>query len=140
MEDFLPIKGIDHVEFYVGNAKQAAFYYENAFGFSVTGYSGLETGERTRTSYVLEQGKIRLLLSAALSPDHPISRHVHLHGDGVAVIALAVPDVADAYRETTRRGATGAIQPTHAEDAYGVLHYSAIKAYGDTAGTISARP
>ena len=100
MEDFLPIKGIDHVEFYVGNAKQAAHYYRTGFGFALTAYSGLETGNRERASYVMEQGKIRLVLSTALGPDHPIARHVHLHGDDVAIITLAVPDAASAYQET----------------------------------------
>lgn len=131
-EDFLPIKGIDHVEFYVGNAKQAAHFYRTAFGFASAAYSGLETGSRERASYVLEQGKIRFVLSTALSPDHPISRSVHLHGDGVAVVALEVPDAASAYEESTKRGATGAIKPTQEEDDYGVFRYSAIRAYGDT--------
>ena len=132
MDDFLPIKGIDHVEFYVGNAKQAAYFYRSAYGFTTAAYSGLETGNRDWASYVMEQGKIRLVLSTALGPDHPISRQVNLHGDGVAVIALAVPDAASAYLETTQRGATGAIRPTQEEDEYGVLRYSAIKTYGDT--------
>lgn len=132
MEDFLPIERIDHVEFYVGNAKQAAHYYRTAFGFANTAYSGLETGNRQQVSYVMEQGNIRLVLSAALGPDHPIARHVHLHGDGVSTIALGVPDAASAYREATRRGATGAIPPTQEEDEHGVLRYSAIRAYGDT--------
>jgi 4-hydroxyphenylpyruvate dioxygenase len=131
MHDFLPIKGVDHVEFYVGNAKQAAHYYRTAFGFALAAYSGLETGERERASYVMEQGKIRLLLSTALGPDHLIARHVNLHGDGVAVIALAVPDAASAYKESTIRGATGAIAPTQIEDDQGVLRFAAIRAYGD---------
>lgn len=132
MEDFLPINGIDHVEFYVGNAKQAAHYYRTGFGFELSAYSGLETGNRDRASYVMEQGKIRLVLSTALGPDHPIARHVHLHGDGAAVIALAVPDAAAAHRETTHRGATSIIPPTQVEDDSGVFSYSAIKTYGDT--------
>jgi 4-hydroxyphenylpyruvate dioxygenase len=132
MEDFLPIKGIDHVEFYVGNAKQAAQFYRTAFGFTTTGYSGLETTARDRASYVLEQGKIRLVFSTALGPDHPISRHVHLHGDGVAVIALAVPDAGSAFKESTGRGATAAVPPTTLEDEEGVFSFSAIKTYGDT--------
>jgi len=132
MDDFLPIKRMDHVEFYVGNAKQAAYFYRNGFGFTFTAYSGLETGNRERASYVLEQGNIRFVLSTALSPDHPMARHTHLHGDGVAVLALEVPDAASAYRETTKRGATGAIPPTCEEDENGVLSYSAIRAYGDT--------
>ncbi len=132
MEDFLPIKGIDHVEFYVGNAKQAAHYYRTGFGFAIAAYSGLETGNRERASYVMEQGKIRLVLSTALGPDHPIARHVHLHGDGVAIIALAVPDAASSYQETIRRGATGVIPPSQDDDDHGVYRYSAIKVYGDT--------
>jgi 4-hydroxyphenylpyruvate dioxygenase len=132
MEDFLPIKRIDHVEFYVGNAKQAAHFYRTGFGFANTAYSGLETGSRERASYVMEQGMIRLVLSTALGPDHPIARHVYLHGDGVAVIALEVPDAASAYRETTKRGATGAIPPTQEEDEHGLYRYSAIRTYGDT--------
>jgi 4-hydroxyphenylpyruvate dioxygenase len=132
MEDFLPIKGIDHVEFYVGNAKQAAYFYGTGFGFELSAYSGLETGHRQRASYVLEQGKIRLVFSTALGPDLPIARQVYLHGDGVAVIALAVPDAASAYQATTSRGATGAIPPIQEEDEHGVFRYSAIKTYGDT--------
>jgi 4-hydroxyphenylpyruvate dioxygenase len=132
VEDFLPIRSIDHIEFYVGNAKQAALFYRTAFGFDLTAYSGLETGNRERSSYVLEQGKIRLVMSTALGPDHPISRHVYLHGDGVAAIALEVPDVAQAYLETTRRGATGAMKPSQEEDEFGVIRFSAIRAYGDT--------
>jgi len=132
MTDFLPIKGMDHVELYVGNAKQAAHYYRTAFGFTNTAYSGLETGTRDRASYVLEQGKIRLIVSTALGPDHPISRHVHLHGDGVAVIAMEVPDAASAYRESTKRGATGAIPFTEVSDDQGTLRFSAIRCYGDT--------
>jgi 4-hydroxyphenylpyruvate dioxygenase len=132
MDDFLPIKGVDHVEFYVGNGKQAAHYYRTAFGFVNAAYSGLETGARDRASYVMEQGKIRLVLSTALGPDHSISRHTYLHGDGVGVIALEVPDAASAYQESTKRGATGAIPPTQEEDEDGVYRFSAIRAYGDT--------
>ena len=132
MEDFLPIKGIDHVEFYVGNAKQAAHYYRTGYGFNLSAYSGLETGNRERASYVMEQGQIRLVLSTALGPDHPIIRHVQLQGDGVAVIALAVPNAASAYHEATTRGATGAIRPSQDEDDHGVFRYSAVKTYGDT--------
>ncbi len=131
-EDFLPIKSIDHVELYVGNAKQAAHFYRTGFGFTPAAYSGLETGNRHSASYVMEQGKIRLVLTTALHPDSPIARHCHLHGDGVAVIAMEVPDAASAYQETTRRGATGAIPPTRLEDEHGVFSYSAIRAYGDT--------
>src|SRR5919204_2352001 len=92
--DFFPIEDWDHLELYVGNAKQAAYFYERAFGFRRTAYAGPETGVRDRASYVLEQGAIRLVLSAALSPEHPIARQVALHGDGVRDLALAVPDAA----------------------------------------------
>jgi 4-hydroxyphenylpyruvate dioxygenase len=131
-EDFLPIKAIDHVEFYVGNAKQAAHFYRTAFGFTPVAYSGLETGNRQTASYALMQGNIRLVLTAALGPDHPIARHTHLHGDGVGVIALSVPDAAAAHRETTARGATSAMPPQQVEDEFGVYRTSAIRAYGDT--------
>lgn len=131
-EDFLPIKAIDHIEMYAGNAKQAAHFYRTGFGFAHAAYSGLETGNRQTASYVMVQGKIRLVLTTALGPDHPIARHAHLHGDGVAVVALSVPDAESAYRETTVRGATGAIPPTEIADECGVLRYSAVRAYGDT--------
>src|SRR5690349_18517219 len=112
MGDFCPIRRIDHLELYVGNARQAAAFYTNAFGCRTTAYRGLETGCRDTASYLVEQGDIRLLLTTALSPNHPISKQVCEHGDGVAVIALAVPDAAAAFRETTRRGAAPAIDPS----------------------------
>ncbi len=130
--DFLPIKKMDHIELYVGNAKQAAHYYRTAFGFANTAYSGLETKNRDRASYVMEQRNIRMVLSTSLNPDSAMARHAWLHGDGVAVIALEVPDAANAYAETVKRGATGAIPPTSEEDEYGVYRYSAICTYGDT--------
>lgn len=130
--DFLPIKAVDHIELYVGNAKQAAYFYSHGFGFINTAYSGLETGNRDRASYVMEQGKIRLVLSTPLSPDSPMARHIHLHGDGAAIIGLEVDDSASAYYESTKRGATGAIPPTQLQDEQGTLHYSAIHLYGDT--------
>lgn len=130
--DFLPIKKMDHIELYVGNAKQAAHYYRTAFGFANTAYSGLETKNRDRASYVMEQRNIRMVISTSLNPDSAMARHAWLHGDGVAVIALEVPDAASAYAETVKRGATGAIKPTIEEDEYGVYRYSAIRAYGDT--------
>jgi 4-hydroxyphenylpyruvate dioxygenase len=130
--DFLPISGIDHVEIYAGNAKQTAFYYENGFGFTPVAYSGLETGIRDRASYVLEQGAIRLVLTAPLLSGHMIGAHHHRHGDGVAVVALAVPDAAAAHHEATSRGARSAIAPVQEEDEHGILHYSAIHIYGDT--------
>lgn len=132
MSDFFPISRVDHIEFYVGNAKQAAHYYQTAFGFTLTAHSGLTTGNRETASYVLEQGTIRFVLTSALGPDHPIARHVHLHGDGVGVIALEVPNAEVAYKEATKRGATGAIPFTELENKRGVYRFSAVKCYGDT--------
>src|SRR4030081_502576 len=111
-QDFLPINGTDHIEFYVGNAKQASLFYQHCFGFDLVAYSGPETGQRDRASYVLQQNKIRFVLSTALQPDHPIAQHCALHGDGVHAIALWVDDAESAYRETTRRGAKGLQPPT----------------------------
>lgn len=132
MSDFCPIKRFDHLEFYVGNAKQAALFYSKCFGFTNVAYQGLETGSRETASYVLEQGDIHFVLSTGLSPAHPISKSVLQHGDGIAIIALEVPDAISAYQETTKRGAVAAIAPTEEKDECGVLRYSAIHAYGDT--------
>ena len=104
--DFMPIKGYDHVEFYVGNAKQAAHFYDKTFGFKPVAKMGLETGCRDRASYVMQQGKVRFVFTSALGPDHEIARHCALHGDGVKVIALEVPDCDAAVREAKSRGAT----------------------------------
>lgn len=132
MSDSFPINGVDHVEFYVGNAKQAAHYYQTAFGFRLADYSGLETGNRETASYVLEQGKVRFVLTSALGPDSPIARHCLLHGDGVKVIGMAVPDAKKAFEMATHNGATKAISFTEQKDENGVLRFSAIKCYGDT--------
>ena len=132
MPDFCPIRRIDHLEFFVGNARQAAAFYASRFGYAAIAYRGLETGSRDRVSYVMAQGEIRFVLTSALSPDHPIAQHVHTHGDGVGVIALEVPDAAHAFHEATRRGAGAAIRPHDDHDADGVLRYAAIQAYGDT--------
>ncbi|PYT18088.1 MAG: 4-hydroxyphenylpyruvate dioxygenase [Acidobacteria bacterium] len=137
--DFLPLNGTDHVEFYVGNARQAAHYYRSAFGMTLTGYSGPETGVRDRASYVLEQGKIRLVLTTALQPDHPIASHVQLHGDGVRDIALEVDDAAAAYRETTKRGARSVREPFTLRDDMGEVRMASIAAYGDTIHTFVER-
>ena len=110
-QDFLPINGTDYIEFYVGNAKQAAHYYKTAFGFQSLAYAGPETGVRDRASYVLQQGKIRLVLTTALHSDHPISEHVKKHGDGVKIIALLVDDARKSYEETTTRGAVSFMEP-----------------------------
>jgi 4-hydroxyphenylpyruvate dioxygenase len=130
--DFLPLNGTDHVEFYVGNAKQAAYYYRAAFGMRLIAYSGPETGMRDRVSYVLQQGKIRFVLTTPLGPENAIAEHIKLHGDGVREIALEVDDAESAYRETTRRGARGVLEPTIFEDPNGKVRISAIAAYGDT--------
>src|SRR5712691_9338650 len=110
-DDFMPIDGWDHLELWVGNAKQAAYYYEHAFGFTPVAYAGPETAVRDRASYVLAQGDIRLVLSTALREGHEIARHTTRHGDGVRDIALAVPDATEAYRQAVQRGARGVVDP-----------------------------
>jgi 4-hydroxyphenylpyruvate dioxygenase len=131
-DDFMPLMGVDHVEFYVGNARQAAHYYTHAFGFQVTAYAGPETGVRDRASWVVEQGEVRFVLTGALAPESPIARHVHQHGDGVRDVALRVPDAVRAWEEALRRGAESALEPTVVEDEHGKVVRSAIRAYGDT--------
>ena len=131
-DDAFPIKRIDHIEFYVGNAKQSAAYYHDELGFLNTAYRGLETGSRDVASYVLEQGNIRFVVSAATVRDHAITNHAHRHGDGVAVIALEVPDAQQAYEFTTSHGATGVTPFRHEKDECGELRYSVIQGYGDT--------
>ncbi len=130
--DFLPINGTDHVEFYCGNAKQTAHFYRSAFGFKLVAYCGPETGVRDRSTYVLQQDKIRLLLTTGLHPDHPVCEHVKTHGDGVRDIALWVDDAESAYRETTTRGARGIMEPAVFHDEFGDVKKSAIAIYGDT--------
>ena len=131
-DDFLPINGTDYVEFYVGNARQAAYYYRAAFGMRLAAYSGPETGARDRASYVVQQGKIRFVLTTPLQPDDPMADHIRQHGDGVKDIALWVDDAESAYRETTRRGAKGVCEPVVLRDEHGEVKKSAIAAYGDT--------
>lgn len=131
-KDFLPINGTDFVEFYVGNAKQAAHYYKTAFGFQTLAYAGLETGVRDRTSYVLQQGKIRLILTTPFDPDSDISHHIRIHGDGVKMIALWVDDAESAYNETTKRGAKSYKAPYEIKDEYGVIKIAGIHTYGET--------
>ncbi|MGA3189801.1 MAG: 4-hydroxyphenylpyruvate dioxygenase [Bryobacteraceae bacterium] len=137
--DFLPLKGTDYVEFYVGNARQAAHYYRSAFGMKLTGYSGPETGMRDRASYVLEQGQIRFVLTTALRADSPIAEHVRLHGDGVRDIVLTVDDADSAYLETTKRGAHGVREPFTLRDDQGEVRMASIAAYGDTLHTFVER-
>jgi 4-hydroxyphenylpyruvate dioxygenase len=131
-QDFLPINGTDYVELYVGNAKQAAHYYKTAFGFKDLAYAGLETGLRDRTSYVLQQGKIRLVLTTPFDPESEIAQHLRMHGDGVKVIALWVDDAYDAFEQTTSRGAKPFMQPKTVSDENGVVKMSGIHTYGDT--------
>jgi len=131
-EDFLPINGTDYVEFYVGNAKQAAHYYQTAFGFQPLAYRGLETGDKEKTSYVLVQDKIRFVFTTSLVPDSPISEHVKLHGDGVKVIGLWVDDAARSFEETVKRGAEPFMEPTVTEDENGRVVTSGIRTYGET--------
>src|ERR1700740_564593 len=109
--DFLPLKGTDHVEFYVGNARQAAYYYRVAFGMSLVAYAGPETGQRDRASYVLQQGKVRFVLTTPLRSSDPVAEHIHRHGDAVRVIALWVDNARLAWQETTRRGAISVAEP-----------------------------
>lgn len=130
--DFLPLNGTDHIEFYVGNAKQSAYYYQLVWGYELVAYSGPETGVRDRASYVLQQGKVRLVLTTALQPDHEISRHVLQHGDGVKFLSIWVDDARKSYEETTKRGAVGVQEPTEMSDDHGNVVISAIRTYGDT--------
>jgi 4-hydroxyphenylpyruvate dioxygenase len=129
--EFLPLKGIDHVEFWVGNAKQAAAYYRALWGFTPLAYAGLETGVRDRASYVMVQNDIRFVFTAPLTDTGELAEHVRRHGDGVHDIAFAVDDVASAWRETTARGARGALEPIEIPGEKGVLRRSAIHTYGE---------
>lgn len=131
-ESTVPLRGIDHVRFFVGNARQSAYFYRNAFGFEVLAYAGLETGFRHEAAYVLRQGDITFVLASPLTADHPENRRLAIHGDGVQEIAFAVADVAAAYAETTSRGATGITAPSVLRDSNGEYAYASIHAYGDT--------
>ena len=131
-QDFLPLLGTDYVEFYVGNAKQAAHFYKTAFGFQSFAYAGLETGLKDRVSYVLKQDKIRLVLTTALNSQSPIGEHVKKHGDGVKVIALWVEDARKAFEETTKRGAKPYMEPTVEKDENGEVVRAGIYTYGET--------
>jgi len=131
-EDFLPILGTDFVELYVGNAKQAAYYYQHAWGFQPVAYSGLETGREDSVSYVLQQGKIRIVLTSPLQPSGEINAHIDKHGDGVKFVALWVDDAKKSYKETTKRGAKSYVEPYELEDEYGKVVISGIHTYGET--------
>jgi 4-hydroxyphenylpyruvate dioxygenase len=132
MQNPLKLRSIHHVEFWVGNARQAAFFYRNGFGFSQTAYAGLETGVRDRTSYVLTQGKVRFVLTTPLTPDSEASEHVRCHGDGVRDIAFHVDDADAAFAEAVRRGAAPAVEPHEIRDGSGAVRHAAIHTYGDT--------
>jgi len=130
--DFLPLNGTDHIEFYVGNAKQSAYYYQTAWGYELVAYAGPETGVRDRASYVLQQDKIRLVLTTSLDPDSEISQHHQKHGDGVKFLSIWVDDAAQSFEETTKRGAKPYMEPTRFEDENGYVIISGIYTYGDT--------
>ena len=131
-QDFLPISGTDHIELYVGNAKQSAHYYKTAFGFQSEAYAGMETGQKKIASYVLKQGKIRLVLTTSLEEDSVINKHINTHGDGVKIIALHVEDATKAFCETVKRGAKPFLEPTEEKDADGSVIKSGIYTYGET--------
>lgn len=131
-QDFLPLLGTDYVEFYVGNAKQAAHFYKTAFGFQSHAYAGLETGVKDRASYVLKQDKIRIVLTTALKSDSPIGEHVKKHGDGVKIVALWVDDARKSYEETIKRGAKSYMEPTVEKDEHGEVVRAGIYTYGET--------
>jgi 4-hydroxyphenylpyruvate dioxygenase len=130
--DFLPLQGTDYVEFYVGNAKQAAHFYKTAFGFQSVAYSGPETGDKEKVSYVIRQQKLTFVFTTALNPADPIAQHVHQHGDGVKVLALRVEDADAAWRETTSRGGKSYLKPTTLSDEWGEVVLSGIHTYGET--------
>ena len=130
--DFLPLHGTDYVEFYVGNAKQAAHFYKTAFGFQSLAYSGPETGVKDRVSYAIRQNKLTFVLTTPLKTDNPIADHIYKHGDGVKVLALKVDDATSAYAETTKRGARSYMEPTRLRDEHGEVVLSGIHTYGDT--------
>jgi 4-hydroxyphenylpyruvate dioxygenase len=138
-DDFLPLKGTDYIEFYVGNAKQSALFYQHCLGFELVAYSGPETGVRDRASYVLQQDKIRFVLTTALLPESPIAEHVRLHGDGVKVLALWVDDARKSFYETTKRGAEPAREPIVLKDEFGEVVIASIKTYGETIHTFVER-
>lgn len=138
-DDFLPLKSIDHLEFFVGNAKQSIIYYQYSFGFKLTAFSGLETGRRDAVSYVLEQGKIRLVLTTPLSDEGYISEHIKKHGDGVRDIAFEVDDAEKSFFEAVKRGAVPVSETVKMEDAGGFIKKSSIKTYGDTIHTFIER-
>ena len=137
--DFMPIKGWDHLELYVGNAKQAAYFYERALGFTQTAYAGPETGLRDRASYVLDQNDVRLVLTSGLRPDSEITRFACSHGDGVKDVALTVPSATEAYRQAVQRGARSVVEPHWVEDEHGRVELASIATYGENIHTFVNR-
>ncbi len=131
-EDFLPLEGTDYVEFYVGNAKQAAHFYKTAFGFQSIAYAGPETGMKDRASYVVRQNKLTFMFTTPLRSGNPIADHIYKHGDGVKNLSLRVQDATSAWEETTKRGARSYMEPTKMEDEFGEVVMSGIHTYGDT--------
>ena len=138
-KDTFPINGTDYIEFYVGNAKQSAHYYQTAFGFKLIAYRGPETGCRDTVSYVLQQDKIRFIITGAFSPEHEIAQHVQKHGDGVKVLALWVDDAEDAFKKAVERGAKAAAEPQTLEDEDGTVTTASIHTYGETIHTFVER-
>src|SRR5882757_7628470 len=130
--DFLPLNGTDYVEFYVGNAKQAAHFYKTAFGFQSLAYAGPETGTMDKVSYVIRQNKLTFILTTPLRTDNPIADHIYTHGDGVKFLALKVDDATSAWKETTGRGGKSYMEPTTLKDDNGEVILSGIHTYGDT--------
>src|SRR5436190_12349524 len=131
-KDFLPLQGTDYIEFYVGNAKQAAHFYKTAFGFQSLAYCGPETGTREKASYAIRQNKLTFVLTTPVRPNNPIADHIYKHGDGVKVLALRVPDARSAWQETTSRGGKSYLEPTTLTDDDGEVVMSGIHTYGDT--------
>ena len=138
MENF-KISGFDHCELYVGNAKQAAYYYQHALGFKPVSYSGLETGSREKVSYVMQQNQVKFVLSSPLIPGTDIGRHIDQHGDGVKDISFSVNEAEKAWRETTSKGAKSVIKPKIIQDRYGEAVTATIQTYGDTTHTFIDR-
>lgn len=130
--DFLPLKGTDYIEFYVGNAKQAAHFYKTAFGFQSIAYAGPETGVKDKASYVIRQNKVTFVLTTPLRVDNDIANHIYKHGDGVKILALAVDDATKSWQETTKRGGESCLEPMIIQDEFGEIVMSGIKTFGDT--------
>ncbi|MBX9695031.1 MAG: 4-hydroxyphenylpyruvate dioxygenase [Cyanobacteria bacterium] len=135
----IPITGFDYVEFYVGNAKQASYFYEHGLGFEVTGYRGLETGERKLTSYALQQNNVKIILTSSVDPNHEVAEHVRRHGDGVRSIGFTVNDAKVCYEMAVQRGGTPVYEPTTESDKFGVLVSAAVQTYGSTIHTFVER-